>query len=85
MDSPTTVQLSATGHVELPPALREKLRWLGAMELDARLTPAGLLIQPKRPRKTTRRLEDLRGMLKHSGEPLSDAQVQAPADLAEGA
>lgn len=85
MDGPTTVQLSASGHVELPPALRERLHWLEAMELEARLTASGLLIQPKqRPRKT-RRLEELRGILKHSGRPLSDAELQAPVNLAEDA
>jgi len=83
MDSHTTVQLSAAGHVELPPALREKLHWLGAMELDARLTPSGLLIQPKQQRRKTRRLEELRGLLKHRGTPVPDSELQAPADLAE--
>lgn len=53
------------------------------MELDAHLTPSGLLIQPKQRMKKTRRLEGLRGMLKHGGTPLSDAEFQAPVDLAE--
>ena len=85
MDSHTTVRLSASGHVELPPALRKKLHWLGAMDLDARLTPSGLLIRPKQQRKKTKRLEELRGLLKHSGTPIPDAELQAPVDLKENA
>jgi len=82
MSSHTTVHMSASGQVDIPPALREQLHWNGAMDLDAELTPSGLLIQPKRSQKKTRRLEELRGLLKHNGDRISDKDLQRPVDLA---
>lgn len=82
MSGHTTVHMSASGQVDIPSALREQLHWDGAMELDAELTPSGLLIQPKRSQKKARRLEELRGLLRHNGERISDEYLQRPIDLA---
>ena len=79
----TTLRMSESGQVNIPSSLRERLHWQGAMELDFQLTSSGLLIQPKEPQAKRHRLEELRGLLRHEGNPLSDEQLCAPVDCME--
>ncbi len=80
MDTNTTVKMTATGQVSIPSSVRESLHWQGAMELSIQVTQSGLLIQSHPPQGGKRRLEDLRGLLKHQDEPLTDAQLHASVD-----
>ena len=83
MDTNTTVHLSESGQLEIPPRLRALLHWDGAMELEIQIAASGVLIQPKRTPAKKRRLEELRGMLKHEGERVPDEALQAPVDYVE--
>ena len=83
MEDTKTVHMSESGQVLIPSDVREILHWEGAMDLCIRLAGSGLLIQPRQHQAGGRRLEELRGLLKHHGEALSDEQLCAPADCAE--
>jgi bifunctional DNA-binding transcriptional regulator/antitoxin component of YhaV-PrlF toxin-antitoxin module len=85
MDTSTTVHLSESGQLEIPPRLRALLHWEGAMDLEIHIAASGLLIQPKRPLVKRRRLEELRGMLKHEGERVPDELLHAPVNYLERA
>jgi len=85
MELSTTVHLSETGQLEIPPRLRALLHWEGAMELEIQIAASGVLIQPKRSLVKKRRLEELRGILKHEGERVPDELLQAPVDYSERA
>jgi len=83
MESSARVQMSASGLIEIPTEIREKLHWDDAMELDIRLTASGFMVESAPPRKKGLRLEDLRGLLRHVGERVPDESLQRPVDLAE--
>jgi hypothetical protein len=83
MDTNATVHLSESGTLEIPSSLRSLLHWEGAMELEIQIAASGVLIQPKRPVVKKRRLEELRGMLKHEGERVPDELLHAPVDYLE--
>jgi AbrB family looped-hinge helix DNA binding protein len=71
-----TTRLSTKGQIIIPKPLREALRWRPGQELDVIETKEGLLLRPKAPFKPTR-LEDVAGMLKYDGPPVSDAEIKA--------
>ena len=71
------------GQVNIPAAIRDVLHWQGGMELSIKIISSGLIIQPKKKQRKKRRLEELRGLLKHKGKPLSDEQLCAPVDCTE--
>lgn len=83
METSTTVHLSESGQLEIPPRLRALLHWEGAMELEIQVAASGVLIQPKRLVEKKRRLEELKGMLKHGGERVPDEALHAPVDYLE--
>lgn len=85
MEETNTVHMSESGQVLIPADVRETLHWQGAMDLSIRLTGSGLLIQPRQHPVGGRRLEELRGLLKHHGEALSVEQLCAPVDCVEEA
>ena len=51
------------------------------MVLQISITATGLLIQPRQSRAPKRRLEELRGFLKHHGKTISDEQLYAPVNI----
>jgi AbrB family looped-hinge helix DNA binding protein len=71
-----TTRLSTKAQVIVPKSLREALRWRPGQELEVINTKEGLLLRAKAPFKPTR-LEDVAGMLKYDGPPVSDKQIQA--------
>ena len=83
MEKEINVQLSKTGQVNIPAAIRDVLHWQDGMELSIKILSSGLLIQPKQQQRKKRRLEELRGLLRHKGKPLSDEQLCAPVDYKE--
>jgi AbrB family looped-hinge helix DNA binding protein len=73
------VRLSSKGQLVIPRAIRKALRWEVGTELTVVQTGSGVTIQPL-PKKTGKRLEDLRGCLNYQGRPLSDEELNAPVD-----
>ena len=71
------VRLSSKGQLVIPRAIREALHWNAGTELTVVRTGSGVLIQAP-PKKTGKRLEDLRGCLNYQGPPLSDEELHAP-------
>ena len=71
-----TTRLSTKGQVIIPKSLREALRWRAGQELEVTNTAEGLLLRAKAPFKRTR-LEDVAGMLKYEGPPVTDAEIEA--------
>ena len=83
METNATVLLSKSGQLNIPAAIRKLLHWQDGMELNIKIISSGLLIQAEKKQNKKRRLEELRGFLKHQGKPLSDEQLCAPADYME--
>lgn len=77
--STVTVTLSSQGQVVIPKEIRDALRWEAGTQLRLVSSASGLTIQAM-PHKSGRRLEDLIGMLKHEGPPLSTENLCAPVD-----
>jgi AbrB family looped-hinge helix DNA binding protein len=71
-----TTRLSTKGQVIIPKQLRTAMRWRPGQELEVIETQEGLLLRQKAPFKPTR-LEDVAGMLKNAGAPLSDKLIKA--------
>jgi AbrB family looped-hinge helix DNA binding protein len=71
-----TTRLSTKGQVIIPKPLRAALRWRPGQELEVIETQEGVLLRPKAPFKPTR-LEDVAGILKYDGPPVSDKQIEA--------
>lgn len=80
METNAMVHLSKSGQLNIPTAIRKILQWQDGMELNIKIISSGLLIQAGKKQNKTRRLEELRGFLKHQGKPLSDEQLCAPVD-----
>ncbi len=83
METNVTTQLSESGQVNIPLAIRDILHWQNGTELNLKITSFGLLIQPKQVKHKKRRLEEFRGFFKHRGTPLSDEQLCAPVNYME--
>lgn len=75
-----TVTLSTTGQVVIPKEIRDALHWEAGAELI--VTPAGngVMLKTKPKKKTGKRLEDLRGMLKYDGSPIPIEELCKPVD-----
>ena len=68
-------QLSNTGQVTIPKALRDAYRWEAGQELIAIDMGDGILLKPKKPfRETT--LEDVAGCLKYRGKSKSIDELE---------
>lgn len=83
METNAMVHLSKSGQLNIPAAIRKILQWQDGMELNIKIISSGLLIQAGKKQNKIRRLEELRGFLKHQGKPLSDEQLCAPVDDTE--
>ena len=74
-----TIKLSSKGQVVIPKEIRDELHWTEGTQLTLIATSSGVTIKAT-PQKASRRLEDLIGMLKHDGPPLSTADLCKPVD-----
>jgi AbrB family looped-hinge helix DNA binding protein len=74
-----TVTVSAEGYVPIPEDVRKRLHWETGTELTLLPTGEGLVLKIKKP-KDPHRLEDLIGMLKHEGTPISIKALCQPVD-----
>jgi len=74
-----TITLSSKGQVVIPKEIRDELHWEPGTQLALISTPFGVTIKAM-PQKTGRRLEDLIGMLKHEGPPISTDVLCKPVD-----
>ena len=75
----STVTLSTTGQVVIPKEIRDALHWETGVELTLTAVGNGILLKAT-PKKRGKRLEDLRGMLKHDGAPISIEELCKPVD-----
>lgn len=80
--SVATVTLSSKGQIVIPKEIREQLHWHAGTQVTLLSSPTGVTLKAA-PKKTGRRLEDLIGMLKHDGPPLSTDALCAPVDYSE--
>jgi AbrB family looped-hinge helix DNA binding protein len=74
-----TITLSSKGQVVIPKEIRDELHWEAGTQLTLISTGSGVTIKAM-PQKTGRRLEDLIGMLRHDGPPLSTEDLCKPVD-----
>ncbi len=65
-----STRLSTKGQLILPKAVRDAKRWGPGTELEVEDRPDGVLLKLKRPAKRYK-LEDIIGILKHKGPPVS--------------
>ncbi len=77
--STATVTLSTKGQVVIPKDIRDALHWEAGTELTVTAAGNGVLLKTK-PKKTGKRLEDLRGMLKRDRPPILIEQLCKPVD-----
>jgi AbrB family looped-hinge helix DNA binding protein len=74
-----TITLSSKGQVVIPKEIRDELHWEAGTQLTLISTGSGVTIKAM-PRKPGRRLEDLIGMLRHDGPPLSTDDLCKPVE-----
>ena len=74
-----TITLSSKGQVVIPKEIRDELHWQAGTQLALVSSASGVTLKAL-PTKSGRKLEDLFGMLKHDGPPLSTAELCAPVD-----
>ena len=82
---PVTATLSADGQLVLPQAVRERRGWEAGARLVVEEIGEGVLLkrEPSEPLFKPTRLEDVIGMLKHEGPPISIEEMdQAVLDEA---
>jgi AbrB family looped-hinge helix DNA binding protein len=77
-----TITLSSKGQIVIPKEIRDELHWDAGTQLTLVSGASGVTIKAT-PKKTGRRLEDLIGMLKHDGPPISTDDLCRPADNSE--
>ncbi|MBK7423058.1 MAG: AbrB/MazE/SpoVT family DNA-binding domain-containing protein [Propionivibrio sp.] len=75
----TTLTLSSKGQVVIPKEIRDELHWSAGTRITLVSSASGVTLKTA-PKKTSRRLEDLIGMLKHDGPPLSTEDLCKPVD-----
>lgn len=80
--SVVTITLSSKGQIVIPKEIREQLHWDAGTQITLFSGASGVTLKAV-PKKTGRRLEDLIGMLKHDGPPLSTEALCAPVDYTE--
>lgn len=71
-----TTTVSTKGQVILPKAIRDKRRWPSGTRLVVKDTPAGVLLTSE-PLFPPTRVEDVVGMLKYDGPPISIEEMDA--------
>lgn len=71
-----TTTVSTKGQVILPKAIRDKRRWPSGTRLVVKDTPAGVLLTSE-PLFPPTRVEDVVGMLKYNGPPISIEEMDA--------
>lgn len=76
MSARAVTVISSKGQVVLPKALRDRRNWPSGTRLTVEETPDGLLLRPARlfPETT---LDEVAGMLKWDGPPLSIEEMDA--------
>lgn len=74
-----TITLSSKGQVVIPKEIRDELHWDAGTQITLVSSASGVTLKAV-PKKTGRRLEDLIGMLKHDGPPLSTEDLCKPVD-----
>ena len=74
-----TITLSSKGQVVIPKAIRDELHWHAGTQITL-VTTASCVTLKAVPKKTGRKFEDLIGMLKHEGQPLSTEELCKPVD-----
>lgn len=77
--SVATITLSSKGQVVIPKEIRDELHWDAGTQITLVSSASGVTLKAV-PKKTGRRLEDLIGMLKHDGPPLSTEDLCKPVD-----
>ncbi len=71
-----TTKLSSKGQVIIPKALRTRYNWSPGQELSVIDTQDGILLKPLQRFKHSD-IEDVAGILKYSGKPVTIAEMQA--------
>lgn len=80
--SVATITLSSKGQIVIPKEIRDQLHWHAGTQITLLPSASGVTLKAV-PKKTGHRLEDLIGMLKHEGPPLSTEELCAQVDYAE--
>lgn len=75
----STVALSTKDQVVIPKKIRDALHWEVGAELTLTTVGNGILLKAT-PKKRGKRLEELRGMLKHDGLPIPIEELCKPVD-----
>lgn len=74
-----TLTLSSKGQVVIPKEIRDELHWDAGTRITLVSSASGVTLKTA-PKKNCRRQEDLIGMLKHDGPPLSTEDLCKPVD-----
>lgn len=74
------VTLSSEGGIVIPKEIRDELHWKPGLELTIEITESGVLLKTKSAGKKLR-LEELRGILKYDGPPISTEELCKPVDF----
>lgn len=74
-----TITLSSKGQVVIPKEIRAELHWEAGTRITLVSSATGVMLKAM-PKKTGRRLEDMIGMLKHDGVPLSTKELCKPVE-----
>ncbi|MDP1653997.1 MAG: AbrB/MazE/SpoVT family DNA-binding domain-containing protein [Rhodocyclaceae bacterium] len=74
-----TITLSSKGQVVIPKEIRDELHWDAGTQITLVSGAASVTLKAV-PKKTGRRFEDLIGILKHEGPPLSIEELCKPVD-----
>ena len=77
--SVATITLSSKGQVVIPKEIRDELHWLAGTQITLVSSASGVTLKAV-PKKTGLKFEDLIGMLKHDGAPLSNEELCKPVD-----
>ena len=77
-----TITLSRKGQVVIPKAIRDQLHWASGTKITMFSNAYGVTLKAV-PAKKGRKLEDLIGMLKHEGPPLSTDELCAPVEYSQ--
>ncbi|MDP2827252.1 MAG: AbrB/MazE/SpoVT family DNA-binding domain-containing protein [Sulfuricellaceae bacterium] len=74
-----TIMLSSKGQVVIPKEIRDELHWDAGTQITLVSSASGVMLKAV-SKKTGRKFEDLIGMLKHDGQPLSTEELCKPVD-----
>jgi AbrB family looped-hinge helix DNA binding protein len=77
--SVATITLSSKGQVVIPKEIRDELHWRAGTQITLISSASGVTLKAV-PKKTGRRFEDLIGMLRYDGPPLSIEELCKPVD-----